>query len=168
MHVLGDMVLVPSMPDRDTVFRTAVLGERTRLLGLAFTMLRDAGAAEDAVQSALEICWRSWDTVRDESRRSAWMTTICVRQCLRVRTWRLRRPVGTLEEWDAAGEFREPDVDLDRAYQRLSRRQRAVVVLHYHYGYTLDECASLMNCRPGTARQHLARALASLRRALDQ
>ena len=49
----------------------------------------------------------------------------------------------------------------------LSRRQRAVVVLHYSYGYTLDECSRFMGCRPGTARQHLARALTHLRETLN-
>lgn len=51
----------------------------------------------------------------------------------------------------------------DEAFARLSRQQRAVVVLHYQYGYTLDECSVLMRCRPGSARQHLARALRRLR-----
>jgi DNA-directed RNA polymerase specialized sigma24 family protein len=96
------------MPDRDMDFGTVVLAERARLLSLAFMMLRDAGAVEDAVQNALEICWRSWHTVRDESRRSAWMTTICVRQCLGVRACRLRTAVASLEEWDAAGRFVAP------------------------------------------------------------
>jgi DNA-directed RNA polymerase specialized sigma24 family protein len=41
-----------------------------------------------------------------------------------------------------------------------------VITLHYHFGYSLDECASLMGCRPGTARSHLGRALAMLRRKL--
>ncbi len=61
----------------------------------------------------------------------------------------------------------EPDLDLDRCYRRLSRQQRAVVTLHYQYGYTIDECATLIGCQPGTARSHLARALASLRKELE-
>ena len=55
------------------------------------------------------------------------------------------------------------DVEWDRAFGTLSSRQRTVIVLHYLYGYTLDESAQLMRCRPGTARQHLARALSRLR-----
>jgi RNA polymerase sigma factor (sigma-70 family) len=57
--------------------------------------------------------------------------------------------------------------DIDRAYARLSVRQRAVVSLHYHYGYTLVECADLMGCSPGSVSQHLARALRSLRQELS-
>lgn len=61
----------------------------------------------------------------------------------------------------------EPDMDLDRAYRRLTHQQRAVVALHYEYGYSLDECAALIGCQPGTARSHLARALASLRKEIN-
>jgi RNA polymerase sigma-70 factor (ECF subfamily) len=56
---------------------------------------------------------------------------------------------------------------LDGAFAALSRQQRAVVVLHYLYGYTLDECSQYMGCRPGSARQHLARALSRLRETLN-
>jgi len=52
------------------------------------------------------------------------------------------------------------------AFRSLSTKQRAVVVLHYHHGYSLDECASLLGCRPGTARSHLARALTTMRKEL--
>ncbi|MDQ6846828.1 MAG: hypothetical protein M3019_04495 [Candidatus Dormibacteraeota bacterium] len=50
------------------------------------------------------------------------------------------------------------------AFRRLSTPQRAVFALHVQYGYTLDECARVMGCRPGTARSHLGRAVAKLRK----
>jgi RNA polymerase sigma factor (sigma-70 family) len=56
---------------------------------------------------------------------------------------------------------------LHAAFAVLSRQQRAVIVLHYLYGYTLDECSEYMGCRPGSARQHLARALSRLRENLN-
>jgi RNA polymerase sigma factor (sigma-70 family) len=55
----------------------------------------------------------------------------------------------------------------DGAFAVLSRQQRAVIALHYYHGYTLDECAGLMGCGPGSARQHLARALRRLRETID-
>jgi RNA polymerase sigma-70 factor (ECF subfamily) len=58
-------------------------------------------------------------------------------------------------------------LDFDRAFARLSAKQRAVFALHIHHGYTLDECASLLGCRPGTARSHLGRAVAALRREMS-
>jgi DNA-directed RNA polymerase specialized sigma24 family protein len=55
-------------------------------------------------------------------------------------------------------------LDFDKAFRRLSPPQRAAFLLHFHYGYTLDECAGLLGCRPGTARSHLGRAVAKLRK----
>ena len=57
-------------------------------------------------------------------------------------------------------------VDLDRSYRKLSPRQRAAVFLHYHHGYSIDECADLMSCGSGSVRTHLARAMASMRKEM--
>ncbi|MGH7687539.1 MAG: RNA polymerase sigma factor [Candidatus Dormibacteria bacterium] len=105
----------------------------------------------------------------DSGRREAWLTRICVRQslrnALRLRTRRARE-VGISDDATGSLDGGDEAIRWHEAFQRLSRRQRAVVVLHYHYGYTLDECAELMGCRPGSARQHLARALRRLREKL--
>ena len=58
-------------------------------------------------------------------------------------------------------------IDIDRAYTKLSVRQRAVITLHYQHGYTLAECADLMGCSAGSVSQHLARGLKQTRRELD-
>jgi RNA polymerase sigma factor (sigma-70 family) len=99
-------------------------------------------------------------------RRSAWLKRICIRRCLRVR----RRLLGLLplsEQDHDPSPSPTNDPDLDRVFRRLSRHQRAVIRLHYHDGYSLDECAALMGCRPGTVRSHLARALTFFRQELS-
>jgi hypothetical protein len=53
---------------------------------------------------------------------------------------------------------------MDRAYRRLSKKQRAAISLNYAHGYSVDECALFMGCRPGTVRTHLERGLATLRK----
>jgi DNA-directed RNA polymerase specialized sigma24 family protein len=137
-----------------------------RLVRLASSFLTDPRDVEDAVQDTLEAAWRSWDSVRDEGSRRAWLNTICVRRCLRVRRLRLRH--GTVPLLDNVTSGDGPrDVDWDHAFARLSVPQRLVIVLHYHHGFTLDECADLMGRHPGTVRQHLARGLAHLRKEVD-
>jgi RNA polymerase sigma-70 factor (ECF subfamily) len=150
-------------PDFDDGFRR----NARALLGLALAILRDKQEAEDAVQDTMELAWRSWRAVRDEDRRSAWLRQICVRRCLRVRHGLVRRLFLTDMPQVADAQALDPvDPALDQACRQLTVQQRAVITLHYHYGYSLDECASLMGCRPGTVRSHLARALATLRRKL--
>jgi RNA polymerase sigma factor (sigma-70 family) len=151
--------------DDQAAFEQAVRAESRRLYSMAIAILGDLQEAEDAVQDTMELAWRSWHSLRDPERRSAWLKRICVRRCLRVK----RRLFGLLPLSDLDRDPRDAttsDPDLDRAFRRLSRHQRAVVQLHYHDGYSLDESAALMGCRPGTARSHLARALASLREEL--
>lgn len=137
-----------------------------RLARLASGFLTDSRDVEDAVQDTLEAAWRSWDSLRDQERRRAWLTTICVRRCLRVKRWRRRHgSVPLLDDVTAGEEAR--DVDWDLAFARLSISQRVVITLHYHHGFTLDECADLMGRHPGTVRQHLSRGLARLRQELS-
>ncbi|HEX3606900.1 MAG TPA: sigma-70 family RNA polymerase sigma factor [Candidatus Dormibacteraeota bacterium] len=151
-------------------FEAALVTQTPRLLGIAHAILRDAGEAEDAVQETWELAWRSWDRLRDPERRGAWLRTICVRRCVRrQRGLRIRRHAEAHADVDTAGSLcgGYGRVEWELALVRLSVRQRAVLVLHYQLGYTLDECGVHLGCRPGTVRQHLARALAKLRTSLD-
>jgi RNA polymerase sigma-70 factor (ECF subfamily) len=57
-----------------------------------------------------------------------------------------------------------PDlIDLFRALDALSPKQRAVVILHEAEGYPLTEVAGLIGTTPATARVHLHRARKRLR-----
>ncbi|MHB8718646.1 MAG: RNA polymerase sigma factor [Candidatus Dormibacteria bacterium] len=154
---------------RDLDFDAVLRAERSHLYGIAHAILRDPPLAEDAVQDALLRAWRSWDSLRDESARRAWLVRICVNQCLNSRRAQLRRLLVSLRADAAAPTDPRLDgrlLDLDRAVLRLSPRQRAALLLHYHRGYSIDECADLMGCRPGSVRTHVARALDALRREM--
>ena len=155
---------------RTAEFDAALVVHTPRLLGIALAILRDPGEAEDAVQESWELAWRSWDSLRDPGARGAWLRRICVRRCVRRqrRLLTLRRAESGVEV-ETAGAVCDGyrAVEWELALRRLSVRQRAVLVLHYQLGYTLDECAAHLGCRPGTVRQHLSRALARLRRSLD-
>jgi RNA polymerase sigma-70 factor (ECF subfamily) len=156
--------------ESDRTFEQAVLPERRRLYGLALIITRDPSAAEDAVQETLFSAWRSWSKVRDPQHPGGWLTRICVRQCLRRR------------QFDAPSRFADPSVsaraqgetafggellDFDRAFGLLTAKQRAVFTLQVRHGYTVAESAGLMGCRPGTARSHLGRAVARLRKEMS-
>jgi RNA polymerase sigma-70 factor (ECF subfamily) len=154
-------------------FEQAVAPEARRLFGLAMTIVRDRGDAEDAVQETFFSAWRSWALLRDEAHLSAWLSRICVRHCLTRRRHRIRHLLWVSDEAHAMYAPSQPQtfdgrlLDFDRAFSELSRSQRAVFTLHVHHGFTLNECAEMLGCRPGTARSHLGRAVARLRKELN-
>lgn len=155
----------------ERTFEAVAVADARRLFTLALSILRDDGEAEDAVQETLLKAWRSWESVSRMEKPAAWLTRVCVNHCisrrrlLRSRGW----PPLTLMEDDAlAGMARNAAdlMDMERAYRRLSLKQRAAITLNYRHGYSVDECAVFMGCRPGTVRTHVARGLATLRKEL--
>lgn len=140
-------------------------GHKARLWSIAYGIVRDRGEAEDAVQETMVKAWSRWDTLREPDKRDAWLTRICINHCLNSRGRLARIHVAELADAPARGA--EPgDPDLDRAFRALPTKQRAAVLLHYHWGYSVEQTAELMGCRPGTARTHVQRALARLRQEL--
>jgi len=157
-----------SVPDQ--TFEAIAIPDARRLYSLALSILRDEGEAEDAVQETLLKAWRSWDSVSRMDRPAAWLTRVCVNHCisrrrhLRARGW---PPLALIAEATSPNAVQAGDlIDVDRAYRQLSLRQRAAITLNYRHGYSVDECAAFMGCRPGTVRAHLARGLATLRKEL--
>lgn len=157
--------------DAEHAFQRAVLPERPRLYALALTITRDPAAGEDIVQETMLSAWRSWAQVRDPTHPGPWLTRICVNHCLqhRRRLSRLWQSVAMSEATDPPPiQFDDRLLDFDRAFAKLSVKQRAVFALHVHHGFSVDECARLMGCRAGTARSHLGRAVATLRSEMNR
>jgi RNA polymerase sigma factor (sigma-70 family) len=171
--VIASAGVVPSddhAPEK--AFELVVTAGVRRLYSLALSILDDAGEAEDAVQETLLKAWRSWDALSRMDRQAAWLTRVCVNYCisrrrmLRSRGWPLAALIdrgGTASRAGSDAEW----VDVDRAYRRLSNKQRAAITLNYAHGYSVEECAVFMGCRPGTVRTHLERGLATLRKELS-
>lgn len=79
---------------------------------------------------------------------------LLTRRCHKVRR---EMPVLSTETWDDS-------IDLRNSLQRLSRRQRDAVILHYYLGFTAGEIGEILGCAEGSIRSHLHRG----RAALDQ
>lgn len=148
-------------------FQSVIQEAAPRLFRIAVSMLGNIDDAEDAVQETALAAWRHWSSTSAYQDAGPWLTRICVHRCIDRR----RRGWGRLVPLRFASAVAAPstlsfDPDLEGALIRLPGRQQAVLVLHYQHGYSLDDCAHLLGCRPGTARSHLARGLAALRKEL--
>jgi RNA polymerase sigma-70 factor, ECF subfamily len=140
-----------------------------RLLAIASVIVGSSTDAEDVVQEVMIAAWRAWDRLREAASRDAWLTRIGVRECVHhgqtLRSRWLHEEV--IDDRSIGASPPERETNWDGAFDALSRQQRAVVTLHFYYGYTLDECGRLLGRRPGSARQHLARALRHLREVMN-
>jgi len=119
---------------------------------------------DDVVQEALIRAWQRWSTY-DESRGTpaAWLIGILADRCRRHRT-RSAGPVMSLVERDDHADPTTPaDLDLERALDRLTTRQRTAVELHYFVGLDVASIAAAMGCAPGTVKATLHQARARLR-----
>ena len=155
----------------EPTFEAVVVADVGRLYTLALSILRDPGEAEDAVQETLVKAWRSWESVSRMERIGPWLTRVCVNHCISRRRHLRSRGWPPLDLFEGAGSSLAGGpsadvIDMDRAYRRLSLKQRAAITLNYRHGYSVEECAAFMRCRPGTVRTHVARGLATLRKEL--
>src|SRR4249919_3417560 len=87
---------------------------------------------DDVVQEALIRAWQRWSTY-DERRGTpvAWLIGILADRCRRHHT---RGPGAVVELVEREAPSAMPDIDLERALDRLSDRQRTAVDLHYFVG----------------------------------
>ena len=166
-----DLVIRASRGDEDAYAELAG-SAIDRLYAVAQRILRDTGAAEDAVQVALIAAWQELPRLRDPERFDAWLYRLLVNACRReLRDRRSQRPhVLTLvvepsgpDETSAVGDRDE----LERAFQRLTPDQRTILVLQHYLGYEPTEIAGILDIPAGTARSRLHYAQKTLRAALE-
>jgi RNA polymerase sigma-70 factor (ECF subfamily) len=148
-----------------------------RLYVVARLILRDDARAEDATQEALMTAWRRLEGLRDPDRFEAWLHRLLVHACYREARQDRRRgaievhvdPMAMSESSPAAFDGLDlADRDqLERGFRRLAVDQRAVLVMHYYLGFSLDEAAEALGLPPGTVRSRLHRAINAMRAALE-
>lgn len=144
-----------------------------RLHSIAYGILRDREAAQDAVQQAMLEAWRNLPKLRDPARFEAWSYRLTVNAChaeaKRAKRWLPNMPIDGPRDPVAPDEM-GPVADrelLDHGFRQLSVDQRAVLVLRHLVGLPLDEVARALDIPSGTARSRLYRALQTMRASID-
>ena len=157
--------------DRDA-FSSLVAQSLGRIFGVAYRILRETDAAEDATQQAFLDAWCDLPSLRDPARWEAWTYRLVVRACYDQRRRERRhemavrllsRPPAPIPDVATGVDDRDA---LERGFRRLDPGQRAVVVLHHHAGLPLTEIAGILGIPEGTARSRLHNAKRRLRAAL--
>jgi RNA polymerase sigma-70 factor (ECF subfamily) len=132
---------------------------------LAMTMLKDRGAAEDAMQEAALKAWRKLGGFRAGSALRPWFLAIVANECRstrRTRWWGVIR-LGELPNRATSDDRSAERLDLDAALDRLPQQHLLALTLYYHLDLPIEEVARVLGCSAGAARVRIHRALAALR-----
>jgi len=146
--------------------------------GLARRVLRDTALAEDAVQEAFLVVWRSAGRfVPERAQARTWLLTIVHRRAVDlVRREERRRaePLAGAPAEEPAGDPSEGawlSLERDRvrdALGKLPDQQREALELAYYGGFTQSELAERLGEPLGTIKSRMFNGLARLRELLGE
>ena len=151
-----------------------------RLVRLAWLLLHDQHAAEDAVQDAFVATHRHWSSIRESGRAVSYLQTAVVNACRSVQRHNIvvaRQNARDFGAADAPGRYSAESAETQvlRASQRdamvaalrdLPPRQREVLVLRYYGDFSEAQIADALDIAPGSVKAHAHRGLNTLRRAV--
>lgn len=142
-------------------FTEWAVGRQRQLLRSAYLLTGDLHRAEDLVQEALTKVALRWSRLADGN-PTGYALRIIARD--NISWWHRRRDVPTDSLHDS-GTSHEPEIALvvRRALARLTRAQRAVLVLRHFDDLTERETAEVLGVSIGTVKSQNAAALARLR-----
>lgn len=141
-------------------------GVKKRLYRTALLYLGSETMALDAVDEAIYKGFCSYKKLRQDEFFETWMTRILINVCnteLRRRkreTTMEELPETAVEEFDA--------LPLKEAIARLPKDLRAVIILRYFTGLTLEQTAETLNIPQGTVSTRQRKALQLLKLELTE
>ncbi len=156
-------------------FNELILHYQSRVYNLAYHIMHDPAAADDATQEAFISAYRAIKRFRGGSFR-AWLLRIVTNACYDELRRRKRRPKVSWEEFGDLEEEANPHlVDsgpkpedsvqqqelrdlLERTIAQLPDHQRTTLVLVDRMGLSYEEAAEAMGVALGTVKSRLARA----------
>ena len=185
---LDDVELARLCASRDpAALRQVVTANNQRLFRAAWSILKDRGEAEEAVQSAYLKAFASIGEFEARSALSTWLTRITINEALgRLRSSRRRQKHLEDQGVSVLDHYREtlmrgsqplqPDASLAREQLRLLLERavaalpdafRSVFVLREIEGLNVEETAEALDLNPATVKTRLLRARRKLREALE-
>lgn len=134
------------------------------LYRVAFTILRNDHACEDALQDTALKAWEKRNSLREPRYFRTWITRICINACRDI-----QRQGGRILSLEDISEpsVSPPDLALSLALATLPDKLRLPLVLCYSEGMTYAEIATALRLPVATVRGRIHRAKGELRKELD-
>jgi RNA polymerase sigma-70 factor (sigma-E family) len=149
-------------------FTAAFAGLYADAYRAAFRLTGNRAEAEDVAQEACARACMRWNRLSGRGNPSPWVVRVATNLAIDQYRRRLRAQSQPTDAPRTAAAADARRVDLHRALDRLTKRQREVVVLRYVVDLSEAETAQALGCAPGTVKSHATRGLAALRVALGE
>jgi len=161
--------------DREAITELAWRHEAA-MLGLAWSLLRERTAAEDAVQDTWVRVIRHAKSFRGQSAFRTWLLRILIHRCrdaVRASITSRARTASYAATKDEAAPLDRPDLDEDarriaKAVAKLSPARAELVILCHHHGLTHAQAAEVLQIPVGTVKTRLYAAIDELRAILGE
>ena len=179
MSMPDDAELIARIQDGDlNAFETLYNKHKRKVFQTALAITRDRNAAEEILQDCLVRTYTNIHKLNGTGSISPWLHRVTVN--LSYSWGSRRRPfLLPLEEMlkgvkapasaspERCAERKETQGVVQEAIRSLSPKHRAVVVLYYLHGFSLNEIAYILECPVGTVKSRLHYACRNLRRHLE-
>ena len=153
-----------------TLIEELILQKYNLYYRLAYSYVRSEADAYDIVQNGAYKALKSCHTLKQPEYAETWLYRIMLNECFQ----QMKRP--RMLSYEAlqddgvetgAKQDRYTDVDLHRALNTLSEKDRAVVILKYFEDRKLEEIADILEENVSTVKSRLYRSIKKLRGILS-
>lgn len=134
------------------------------LYRVAYSYLKNAEDAEDAVHDAFIKYMHHLFAFRDESHERAWLIRVTVNRCKDLLKHPIHAPL------DEASEMAAPQQEsaVRHALDALEELYRIPIILHYLEGFDVREVAQILNCSESAVKMRLLRGRNALKEIIEK
>ncbi len=148
-----------------------------RIYNFAFRFLKNAEAAEDAVQEVFVKMMKHANQFNGDAKLSTWLFSITANWCrdyLRKSDNKAKEPAEVLVSLPTSSEHapdrnlerRENELMVRRALEALTAEQREAILLSRYQGLSYAEIAQIAGCSEGAVKTRVFRAMETLKKTL--
>lgn len=153
------------------IIEQVILENYNQYYRLAFSYVHNEADAGDIVQNGAYHALKSSHTLQKPEYAQTWVYRIMLNECFRFRKQsKFISYEAMQEEYGTETVYKEDsyaDVDLQRAIEALSPKDKAVVILKYFEDKKLAEIAEILGENTNTVKSRLYRSIKKLRDALS-
>lgn len=152
-------------------FGELVMESELSLYRVAKSILYDDNDCADAIGEAVTHAFEKLYTLKKDEFAKTWLVRILINECYKLKRYSQRiMPVGENEELEVADSLQENAdySELYEAIEKLSSKNRLVIVLYYLEGYSVREIAKMLRIGESAVKNRMARARKEMKEYLKE